>query len=97
MSIPNVRRDDFALFLARNGYKVGAEIGVHKGEYGIVLCKAGLKIYGIDPFLPYDKYYEKKGSENDYKEAVEKLKGYDYTIIRKFSMDAAIIPIVTKT
>lgn len=90
VEIPDVGRDDFALFLAENGYKVGVEIGIDSGEYGVTLCKAGLRVYGVDPYVAYHEYKlpGKGSSKNHYEVAVSNLKGYDYTIIKKFSMDA---------
>lgn len=88
VEIPDVGRDDFALFLAENGYKVGVEIGVDRGEYGIVLCKAGLKVYGVDSYLRYDAYKAEGAYKSHLEEATANLKGYDYTIINKFSTDA---------
>ena len=88
VEIPGVGRDDFAVFLAENGCKVGVEVGVDQGEYGIVLCRAGLKVYGVDSYVRYDAYKGEGFYESHYKEALNNLKGYDYTIINKFSMDA---------
>lgn len=88
VEIPDCDRSDFAVFLSENGYKVGVEIGVDRGEYGVALCKAGLKVYGVDPYVRYDAYKGEGMYENHYKEALKNLKGYDYTIINKFSMDA---------
>lgn len=88
VEIPNVLRDAFPAFLAEMGYKVGVEIGVDKGEYGVMLCKAGLKIYGVDPYVRYDEYKGEGMYTSHYEDAVKNLKGYDYTIIKKFSMDA---------
>lgn len=89
VEIPDCTRDDFAKFLAEEGYKVGAEIGVNFGEYGVVLCKAGLKMYGIDCWENY-KGYKREGTYKSQKEKAEKnLKGLDYTIIHKYSHEAA--------
>ncbi len=90
VEIPDVGRDDFALFLAENGYKVGVEVGVDSGEYGVTLCKAGLKVYGVDPYVSYYDYkLPNKGSnKNHYEVAAANLKEYDYTFIKKFSMEA---------
>lgn len=88
VEIPDVSRDDFATFLFENGYKIGVEIGVNKGEYGIVLCKAGLKMYGVDPWENYRGYKREGGYLSRHSEALENLKGYDYTTIQKYSMDA---------
>jgi methyltransferase family protein len=88
VEIPDVNRNDFATFLAENGYKVGVEIGVNKGEYGILLCKAGLKVYGVDCWENYDGYKRVGTYHSNKEEAVEALKDYDYTIIHKYSIDA---------
>lgn len=88
VEIPDVDRNDFAKFLFESGYRVGVEIGVDRGEYGIKLCEAGLKVYGIDSYVAYKQYKEPEFYKSHYEEAVKNLEGYDYTIIKKFSMDA---------
>lgn len=88
VEIPNVGRDDLPKFLFESGCRVGVEIGVNSGEYGIKLCEAGLKVYGIDPYVAYKEYKMPESYESHYEEALKNLKGYDYTIIKKFSMDA---------
>lgn len=88
VEIPEATRDDFAKFLFDEGYKVGVEIGVNEGEYGIILCKAGLKVWGVDCWENYEQYKREGTYVSHYEEAVQNLKGYDYTIIKKYSMDA---------
>jgi hypothetical protein len=88
VEIPDVDRIDFATFLYEYGYRVGVEIGVNRGEYGIELCKAGLKMYGIDSYTRYDAYKGEGMYVSHYEEARKNLKDYDYTIINKFSADA---------
>lgn len=88
VDIPDVDRNDFPKFLADTGRKVGVEVGIGTGEYGVELCKAGLKVYGIDSYVAYHDYKETRRYDSQYKEAVENLKDYDYTIIKKFSKDA---------
>lgn len=88
VAIPDTDRNDFAQFLSDEGYKVGVEVGVNQGEYGIILCKAGLKVYGIDCWENYRGYKRVGKYVSHYEEAVEALKDYDYTIIKKYSMDA---------
>lgn len=56
--IPDCGRDDLPEFFKLMGYEVGAEIGVYKGEYHKRLLDAGLKTYGIDPWLAYGNYDE---------------------------------------
>lgn len=88
VEIPDVGRDDFAIFLSENGYKIGAEIGVNFGEYGVTLCKAGLKMYGVDCWENYEGYKRVGHYKSQKDEAVKNLKDLDYTIIHKYSMDA---------
>ena len=88
VEIPNVGRDELPKFLFEMGCRVGVEIGVNQGEFGIKLCEAGLKVYGVDPYVTYLGYKNPKSYESHYGEAVANLKGYDYTIIKKFSMNA---------
>jgi len=84
-------RDELPQFFVDKGYKIGAEIGVYKGEFTKKLCKAGLKIYAIDPYIVY-KNYRKHPKELPYDElydnAQKLLAPYDCTFIRKTSMDA---------
>jgi len=89
--IPDSSRDDLPQFFVDNGYKIGAEIGVYKGEYMEQLCKVGLKVFGIDPWLVYNDY-RKHPAELPYNELEnltrERLKPYNCVIIKKTSMDA---------
>ena len=88
VEIPDAGRDDLPKFLFESGYRVGVEVGVNQGEFGIKLCQSGLKVYGIDPYIVYPGYKDPESYESHYGEAIANLKGYDYTIIKKFSMDA---------
>ncbi len=92
VEIPDCGRDDLPEFFKKMGYKVGAEIGVEKGIFAENICKAGLKLYAIDPWMNYDGYYEKgfndEAMEENYKEAKNRLASYDCNIIHKTSMEA---------
>lgn len=88
VEIPDVGRDDFPEFLFDIGCRVGVEVGVEQGEYGVKLCQAGLKVYGIDPYVNYKEYTTPKTYESFYEQALKNLKDFEYTIIKKFSMDA---------
>ncbi len=48
--IPNCSRKELPGFFKELGFKKGVEIGVSWGENIVDYCKAGLKIYGIDPW-----------------------------------------------
>lgn len=90
--IPGHTRDDFPQFFVERGYKVGAEIGVLSGEFSEKICKAGLRLYSIDPWVGFkgqgvgQKSHDKQ--EEIYQFAKNRLAPYDCTIIRKTSMDA---------
>lgn len=96
--IPDCTRDDLPGFFVEMGYKVGAEIGVWKGKFTREFCRAGLKMYAVDPWEIYDDFNEKPGWPKDlqteqdtfYKIATWKLRGLDCEIIRKKSMDAVV-------
>jgi len=71
------------------GFKVGAEVGVYLGFYARWLLRMmpGLKLYGIDSWIPY-KGYEDITDNNiiqAYEKAKEMTKGYDCTLIKGWS------------
>lgn len=92
--IPDCNRDDLPQFFVDRGFQVGAEIGVYKGEFTEKLCQTGLKIYGIDPWMAYYGYDDKKvefQKRQDflYEHTQRTLKPYpNCTLVRKTSMDA---------
>lgn len=86
--IPDASRDDLPQFFVDKGFKVGAEIGVYKGEFTQKLCKTGLKIYAIDPWTTYAETTQKRQNM-----LYEHTKGIlaafpNCTIVRKTSMEA---------
>jgi len=89
--IKDSSRNDLPQFFVDRGYKTGVEIGVYKGEYSELLCKAGLKLYGVEPYITYQNY-RKHPKELPYEELEsmtrQKLAPYDFTLIRKTSMEA---------
>ena len=99
--IPDCTRDDFIDFFKELGFKTGAEIGVSLGINLETYCKAGFKMYGIDPWEDYDdEHYRpinalsKKGIvtktfDDVYEIAIDRLLKYaNCDIIRRKSMDA---------
>ena len=97
--IPDADRDDLPQFFVQMGYKVGAEIGVYKGEYTKKFLDKGLKMYGIDPWRAYDNYNEFKNQglgrfqeRQDflYAHTQRLLEPYGdlITLVRKSSMEA---------
>lgn len=91
IEIPDCGRDDLPEFFREMGFKVGAEIGVEKGELTEALCRSGLKMYAIDPWLAYEDLkvvVSQQTHDTFYEEAKKRLAPYDCTIIRKTSMEA---------
>lgn len=91
--IPDCSRDDLPEFFKEMGFKVGAEIGVKKGEFSEKFAQAGLKIYAIDPWLSYRDYDEDPSNQKrldfQYEHTKRVLAPYpESKIIRKTSMEA---------
>lgn len=90
--IPDCSRDDLPQFFKEMGYKVGAEIGVHKGAFTEKFCKAGLKMYAIDPWREHKNLFYERGQKRlDFLYEYTKRTLVPYpnaTIIRKTSMEA---------
>ncbi len=83
-------RNNLAELYNTLGYKTGAEIGVRRGRYSRILCKANLNLllYCVDPWSEYSNKYRAEKQERIYGEAVENLKDLNVKIIRKNSIDA---------
>ena len=102
VEIPDMDRTDLANLFSGLNFKLGVEIGVDRGEYSEVLCKANpdAKIFGIDPYKisAYEKvivpkeagiHVNQDGFEGNYTEATYRLKEYEnYRLLRLTSMDA---------
>ena len=90
-NIPDCNREDLPGFFKEMGYKVGVEIGVYKGWYTRKFCEAGLKMFGVDPWMVSKEYHEKQGQGRQdflYDHASRYMADYDCELIRKTSMDA---------
>jgi hypothetical protein len=90
--IPDCSRDDLPAFFIEMGFKVGAEIGVDKGEFTQKFCQAGLKIYAVDPWKYDDDYVDSRTQDRLdflYEHTKRVLTPFpDSQIIRKTSMEA---------
>jgi len=92
--IPDCSRVDLPGFFKEMGYKVGAEIGVYKGNFSRKLCQAGLKVYAIDYWTPYSGFDRMEISQIERQEYLyhrtrKLLSRYkNATVIRKTSMEA---------
>lgn len=78
------------------GYRVGAEIGVWRGEFAEALCRGipDLQLRCVDPWLPYEHYREKKNRGDRlteaYDEARRRLHGFTCHLDRRMSAEAAV-------
>ena len=97
VEIPNMGRDNLAELFFKLNFKVGAEIGVARGEYSEILCETNpkLHLYSIDPWKV--SAYEPDGLQlgvgqklfNEfYKETKKRLAPYNCTVKRKPSLKA---------
>lgn len=91
--VPDCGRDTLPEFFKDMGFKVGAEIGAWRGEFSAKFCDAGLKMYVIDPWMPFSgqgRTQKLQEVQDGYYELAKKnLAPYsNYKIIRKTSMDA---------
>lgn len=97
--IPDCVRAELPEFFLQLGFKRGAEIGVSHAENLANYCKAGLEMFGIDPWIDYEDDPFKRiisvsgkygrSIEGVYQLAQERTAKYpNCTLIRKTSMDA---------
>lgn len=101
VEISNIGRNQMAELFAELGFNSGAEIGVARGEYSEVLCKANpnlhldsidpweISAYGPNPVI--DKISisdEQKGFDSEYELSKRVLEPYNCDVIRKYSLDA---------
>lgn len=83
-------REKLAIIFQELGYKIGAEIGVHKGEYSKVLLEKnpGLKMYCIDPWTPYEHHTTQRRQDRHFRTARHNLAGMNVEYIVKTSAEA---------
>ncbi len=90
--IPDCSRDDLPQFFSDMGFKIGAEIGVYKGEFAEKFGKVGLKLYAIDPWQIYKGFENPRGQARldfQYEHTKRVLSPYpNCEIVRKTSMEA---------
>ncbi len=97
VEIPDMGRDNLAELFAELNFTKGVEIGVERGEYSEVLCKANpkLHLYSVDPWRvsAYEPGIdgidpEQAKFDQRFAEAKKRLAPYNCTIVRKTSMEA---------
>ncbi len=86
----NSNRGHIAELFREFGYKVGAEIGVKKGEFSKIILNAnpGIKFYAIDPWNAWSPKVSRRRQERYYEYTKQQLAPYDVTILRKNSVEA---------
>lgn len=90
LDVPDGRIPGLAQLFAELGYRVGAEIGVWKGQFSAHLCAAnpGLKLTCVDPWQPYPDMPDPAAMEGYYQTALARLAPYGVTIVRQPSLAA---------
>lgn len=92
VDIPDCSRSDLPEYFKSLGFTKGVEIGVYKAEYTIEFARAGLEIYGVDPWMMYRDYGNPRGQERldfQYEHSKRVLAPYpNAKLIRKTSQDA---------
>lgn len=85
-----MKRTKLPEIFAKLGFKVGAEVGVRKGDFSKLICEAnpGVKLFCVDPWAAYYHFSQESGNEH-YEIAKKALAPYDCTLIRKFGQEAA--------
>jgi hypothetical protein len=91
--IPDCSRDELPQFFVEMGYKVGAEIGIYRGQFTKKFCDAGLTIYAIDPWIGYPGSGRSEQSQENqnlnFDITQKSLSRYkNCKLVRKTSMDA---------
>lgn len=97
IQIPSIGRSGLAQLFAELGYLNGAEIGVDRGLFSEVLCRANpnLKLYSIDPWST-SAFEDPRNSssamqkqyEDHYQSALRRLSSYNCEVIRNKSLSA---------
>lgn len=70
---------------------VGVEVGVERAKFSHTICKTSTHLFGVDPLEAYRGYREhvtQNKLDDFYEEVTSTMKNKDFTLIRKYSMDA---------
>lgn len=90
--IKDCSRLDLPAFLAENGFKKGVEVGVYKAEFTEEFAKAGLEIYGVDPWMAqgYEGHEHRQARQDFLYGHAQRVVGKypNCKLIRKTSMEA---------
>jgi predicted O-methyltransferase YrrM len=83
-------RNDLTKVFKLAGYKVGAEVGVRRGRFSMIICEnnPGVKLYCIDPWDAIGNKYSQAKQDEIFSYASKRLAKYNTVILKKMSMDA---------
>lgn len=92
IEIPNTGRDTLAEMFSTLGFNTGVEVGVERGLYSEVLCKANphLKLFAVDAWTAYGEYRDhvtQAKLDGIYAEAKARLAPYHCRLVKGFSTD----------
>lgn len=84
-------RNDLAALFGQLGYKTGAEVGVYRGVYSEIICKANptVKHYCIDQYRRYINHPKQEDLNGAEEEAFRRLSPYNAHFIKEPSVQAA--------
>lgn len=94
LEIANIGRLGLADLFHELDYKIGVEVGVAGGWYSNQIMKRNpqLKMYGVDPWVPYRGYtdYTRTSTFSKLEDSAHELLDQypNYTFLKEFSMDA---------
>jgi hypothetical protein len=90
IEIPNTGREQLAELFAALDFKRGAEIGVYRGEYSEIICKANpkVKLYAIDSWINYGDF-ALRGMGQAKDQAQTRLKDFDVDCLHMDSIAAS--------
>ena len=96
VNIPDVGRDNLAELFKELDFNRGVELGVDRGEYSEVLCKANpsLHLFSVDPWASFayepNTYVNEEQSyfDKNYNETKERLAPHNCTLVKKTSAKA---------
>lgn len=92
IEIPNTTRDTFAELLGELKFNIGVEMGVERGLYSEVLCKANpnLRLFSVDAWAAYQGYRDHVSQEEldeIMADAKRRLAPFNCELIKGYSMD----------
>uniref|UniRef100_A0A6M3J1Z4 Putative methyltransferase n=1 Tax=viral metagenome TaxID=1070528 RepID=A0A6M3J1Z4_9ZZZZ len=88
--MPNSRQGTLTRLFRSLNFNLGCEVGVERAWFSKALCQANpnLKLYGVDPWMFYEGYRDhvtQDRLDGFYRETKERMKSFDYHIIRDLS------------